>query len=282
MSQVTEPFRVEHKCINSGACRMVAPALFGERDGRSYVMRQPENEPEVTRGVMARVACPVAAIVGGSSDATAPPPFPERLDGAVYYCGYNSPLSFGASSYFVQRPAGNLLVDVPRFDPALVKRLGEMGGISLMFLTHRDDVGEHEKYAAHFGAKRIMHADDIHGKIRGIEIVIEGLKPADVADDLKAIPVPGHTKGSTCLLHKNYLFTGDHLALNSNRGHPTAFNNHCWYSWAEQIVSMRRLAEYDFEWILPGHSGRARYPLREMKGKMAECVAWMESVSAGR
>ena len=41
----------------------------------------------------------------------------------VYHCGYHSELSFGAASYFIRRPEGNILMDSPRFTPALVKGL---------------------------------------------------------------------------------------------------------------------------------------------------------------
>ncbi len=272
-------FYVDSSCINSGACRNIAPELFAEHGGRSYVARQPANEAERARALMAQTACPARSIGGPpGGDAGASDAFPEKIDGDVFYNGYNSPLSFGANSYLVLRKNGNILVDAPRFDPALVKKLEAMGGAKYMFLTHRDDVGEHQKFAEHFKLRRIMGSADYRRGLGDIEILIDGAAPTDVEEDMKVIPVPGHTKGSICLLHKNFLFTGDHLAQNQNRTHPTAFNNHCWYSWEEQTASMRRLAEFDFEWILPGHGGRAHYPLAEMRKKMAECVAWMESV----
>ena len=28
----------------------------------------------------------------------------------------------------------------------------------------------------------------------------------------------------------------------------------CWYNWDEQIRSMELLLDFDFEWVLPGHS----------------------------
>ena len=42
--------------------------------------------------------------------------------GTVYYCGFNSPKSFGGNSYFIEHPEGNWLVDSPKFLPQLVKR----------------------------------------------------------------------------------------------------------------------------------------------------------------
>ncbi|MBI5636977.1 MAG: MBL fold metallo-hydrolase [Nitrospinae bacterium] len=281
-ANVTGEFFVDATCINSGACRAVAPAVFAERHGRSYVQRQPTNDEERALALMASAACPAGSIGPSAEEAGAPAVelFPQKIADNVYYNGYNSPLSFGASSYLIRRPEGNVLIDAPRFEPDLVRRLEQMGGVALMFLTHRDDVGEHERFAAHFGCKRIMHRSDLHRGLTAVEVTVEGVEPVRLAGDLLVIPVPGHTKGSICLLHGAFLFTGDHLAQNPNRTHPTAFNNHCWYSRQEQTASMKRLAAYDFEWILPGHGGRAHYPLGEMKQKMAECIAWMESVQA--
>jgi glyoxylase-like metal-dependent hydrolase (beta-lactamase superfamily II) len=69
---------------------------------------------------------------------------PEAVtpDGSVLFCGYASESSFGASSYLIRRPEGNVLVDSPRFASPLVRRLEELGGVALMVLTHRDDVAD--------------------------------------------------------------------------------------------------------------------------------------------
>ena len=51
--------------------------------------------------------------------------FPRSVDGLdnVFHCGFHSELSFGCASYLVTRPEGNVLVDVPRFVPKLLKRI---------------------------------------------------------------------------------------------------------------------------------------------------------------
>lgn len=44
------------------------------------------------------------------------------------------------------------------------------------------------------------------------EVIIEGPEPRSYSEDFRIIPVPGHTAGSLCLLHRDrFLFTGDHL-----------------------------------------------------------------------
>ena len=50
-----------------------------------------------------------------------------------------------------------------------------------------------------------------------------------------------------------FLFTGDHLWWSDDRKTLHASRGVCWYSWAEQLRSIERLLDHDFEWILPGH-----------------------------
>ena len=49
--------------------------------------------------------------------------------------------------------------------------------------------------------------------------------------------------------------------------------------WSVQVASMRRLQAYDFEWVLPGHGRRCRFPKDEMRRRMAQCVEWMEGAT---
>jgi glyoxylase-like metal-dependent hydrolase (beta-lactamase superfamily II) len=79
-----------------------------------------------------------------------------------------------------------------------------------------------------------------------------------------------------CLLHAGkHLFSGDHVAWSDALAQVYAFRRACWYDWRVQIESMKRLARHDFEWILPGHGRRCRFPKPEMRAQMARAVAWM-------
>ena len=158
------------------------------------------------------------------------------------------------------------------------RRLEELGGISTMFFSHRDDVADHEKFHEHFGCRRIIHTADA----RGIETeqLLEGQEAVTLGQDLTAIPVPGHTRGHVVLLYRDkYLFTGDHLAWSEKRGGLVAFRDVAWYSWREQTQSMKRLLDYRFEWVLPGHGRRAHQPSDIMHRKLVDCVQWMEGVA---
>ena len=244
-------FYVDSTCIDCDACRQIAPASFRDHGGQSSVYRQPRNPGEQHRAFMALVACPTASIgtVSHRSARQGVEAFPVHVVDEVYYCGFNSEASFGAWAYLIVRPAergGNVLVDSPRFNAPLVKRIEEMGGVNLMFLSHRDDIADHVKFAQHFHCPRIMHEGDAASS-RGIEQVITGTDPQRIDDELLLIPTPGHTRGHQVLLYREkVLFTGDHLAWSAERETLTAFRDVCWYSWKEQTHSMEKLLTYRF------------------------------------
>ncbi|NMG19353.1 MBL fold metallo-hydrolase [Brasilonema bromeliae] len=279
---VSGDFYVDTSCIDCDTCRWMAPEVFTEVDEQSVVYHQPVNEAQRLAALQALLACPTSSIgtVEKPQDVkVAQVSFPIPVEDNVYHCGYHSENSYGAGSYFIERPEGNILVDSPRFTPPLVKRLEQMGGIRYMYLTHRDDVADHQKFAEHFQCQRILHEDDITSGTRDVEIQLTGTEPFELAPDVLIIPVPGHSKGHTVLLYKNkFLFTGDHLAWSDSLKQLIAFPHHCWYSWSEQIKSMRDLANYSFEWVLPGHGRRYHADVETMSQQMHKCVAWMESV----
>ena len=272
---------VDTSCIDCDTCRWMAPEVFDRAGDMSRVHRQPRTDAELRRALQALVACPTASIgtTGKHAMGEVLASFPIPVDGPVYHCGYHDESSFGATTYLVVREAGNVLVDSPRFSKPLVRRLEELGGVDTLFLTHRDDVGDHARFREHFGCERVLHRDDARGELLEVERLLEGTEPVALAADLLAIPVPGHTRGSTCLLHGDYLFTGDHLAWSGRIDRVHAFRTACWYDWNVQIDSMARLAEHRFEWILPGHARRCHFPADEMHARVLDTVAWMRSVA---
>lgn len=279
-SNVPGEFYVDSECIDCGACQWLAPENFDEKDDLARVFHQPSKETEIRRSLMSVLACPVAAI--GTMERhdyqLAESMFPERIDGPVHYCGYHSPKSYGASSYLITRPQGNILIDSPRFAKPLIDRLEAMGGVSFMVLTHRDDVADHDKFHRHFGCQRLLHESDADPETRKVEVLLEGKEPLLLDDETLLVPVPGHTPGSLCLLYREtYLFTGDHLSWNPVTKALQASRRTCWYDWEEQIRSMERLVGLRFEWVLPGHGWRVRLPEKRMKAELGACLRRMKT-----
>jgi glyoxylase-like metal-dependent hydrolase (beta-lactamase superfamily II)/ferredoxin len=255
---------VDETCIDCDACRQIAPEIFGDGDGHALVIRQPDEDHRAD-AFRALTACPVAAIGSGRSG---PPPrelFPQLLDDGVFYCGYNASSSYGANSFFVQRPAGNVLVDSPRWAKLLVRQIEQRGGIADILLTHQDDVAAADRYQRHFDARVWIHRADRRAAPYASDL-LDGEAAHQIRSGLVAIPVPGHTRGSVVyLLEDKFLFTGDSLWWSRTRGELSASRTYCWYSWDKQIESLTRLAEYPFEWVLAGHGDRIRLPRSEAR-----------------
>ncbi|MBD3882939.1 MBL fold metallo-hydrolase [Phormidium tenue FACHB-886] len=276
-------FYVDHTCIDCDTCRWMAPEVFCDVGDQSAVYHQPTDPAERLHAMQALLSCPTASIgtVEKPTDIKrAQETFPIPIADRVYHCGYHAENSFGAASYLIRRDNGNVLVDSPRFAPPLVKRIEGLGGVRYLYLTHRDDVADHQKFQQHFGCDRILHADEINGSTRNVEIKLSGTDPVQLAPDLLIIPVPGHTKGHTVLLYaEQFLFTGDHLAWSPDLNHLFAFRTACWYSWDELVRSMHKLADYSFEWVLPGHGRRFHSDRDTMHQQMQQCLAWMDKGS---
>jgi len=284
-------FFVDATCINCDTCRQLAPKSFVENGEYSSVYRQPETESERYQAYQALLACPVGSIGALVPDkavmraATESFPMLIEREGArlgapgaggceseVFYNGFNSEKSFGANSYFIRHPDGDWLVDAPRYMKKLVDAFERMGGITYIFLTHEDDIGDAPRYAKHFRAKRVIHRADADAQ-PDAEWIIDGLDPVVASPDFRIIPVPGHTDGSMALLYRNrYLFTGDHMAWDREiKGLRLATV----YVWKESALrrSAEKLLEYPFEWILPGHGDRMHLPAARMREELRLLLA---------
>jgi glyoxylase-like metal-dependent hydrolase (beta-lactamase superfamily II)/ferredoxin len=279
---VSGEFFVDSTCIDCDTCRQLAPRVFGEADGYSFVRSQPVESDDERRTLHALLACPTGSIGtrGPNRAKQALGDFPLPVEGDVYYCGFTSPKSFGGSSYFLRREEGNWLIDSPKFLPQLVKRFEAAGGLQIIFLTHRDDVADADRYAKHFDARRIIHARERSSQ-PDAEHFLEGDDAVELAAGLVAVPTPGHTRGHVVLLvAERYLFTGDHLWWDRDAGQLDASEDYCWHSWDEQRASMARLLDYRFEWILPGHGDRVHLPAAQMREQLAALVERMDAKQA--
>ncbi|BAZ46705.1 beta-lactamase domain protein [Chondrocystis sp. NIES-4102] len=273
-------FYVDSSCIDCDTCRWMAAVVFNRQASQSAVYQQPTTDESKLLAMQALLSCPTASI------GTVEKPkeikqvqqtFPIPIADNVYHCGYHAEASYGAASYFIQRPEGNILIDSPRFTPPLVKRLEALGGLKYLYLTHQDDVADHQKFKKHFHCQRILHQDDLQPSTQTVEIKLSGRETVELDPDVLIIPVPGHTKGHTVLLYKNkFLFTGDHLAWSPYLKQLYAFRRYCWYSWTQQLESMEKLAQYSFEWVLPGHGRRYHADVNTVKEQMQQCIDWMK------
>lgn len=274
-------FYVDESCINCGTCYWVAPKIFKLDGTMSSVKYQPVKKSEATKAYQALYSCPTNSIgveVLDSLGKKIAKEFPYVLDDNIYHTGFHAEESFGASSYFIKSGLNNILIDSPRYNKALITRMLLLGGLEYQLITHKDNVGETDLFWKKFKTNRMIHQDDITDDTLLYESYFHGEDEARVTDDMIAIPVPGHTKGSVCYLYKNkYLFTGDHLSFSQEMNQLFAFKRACWYDFNEQIKSMKKLLDYNFEWVLPSHGFPYHASVEEMKGQIEKCIEWMQS-----
>lgn len=267
---------IDTACIDCGASRHVAPGLIVERNEKSVFARQPVTPEDELAAWRAVLVCPTASVRSESKRPRPDAPiFPQEITSGVWRCGFNARSSFGAHSYFAARPDGNLLIDSPRYAAELVKWFGDAGGIAHILLSHRDDVADADKYAQQFGARVWIHRDDSSAAPFATDVLERGSAPI-VAPGVRAIPLPGHTRGSVAyLLDDHALFTGDSLAWSARERDLIAFKDACWYSWTELTTSLGNLTAYRFEWLLPGHGWPVHLPAAEMNARLRALVSRM-------
>jgi glyoxylase-like metal-dependent hydrolase (beta-lactamase superfamily II)/ferredoxin len=268
---------VDRRCIGCGASWSVAPHLFTPAgDGRFVLARQPADAAEEHAVQVAAELCPTRSI-GTGSRRRWPPHHPMELRPGVWRCGHNAWASAGGNSYLVQRPHGGVLVDAPRWSRRLATRLARLGGVADLLVTHADDVADAERYAAALGARVWVHEGDA-GAAPFADRVLRGSEPVTLAPGCLVVPTPGHTRGHVVLLvDDTVLFSGDHLAWDPDTGDLGAEPAVCWYSWPEQLASLRRLLDHTFTHVLPGHGAAspelAPADMRERLSRLVDRLA---------
>ncbi|KAL8252773.1 hypothetical protein R6Q59_036466 [Mikania micrantha] len=281
---VVGDFFVDHTCIDCDTCRWMAPEIFTRVGDMSAVSKQPRCQDERVKTLQALLSCPTSSIrtekpVHDILEIQKTFPLPidmERIPG-VYHCGYHSNKSYGAASYLLVHPEGNILIDSPRYTESLASNVEKMGGARYMFLTHRDDVADHEKWSKRLNCERVIHSTEVNVSTSNVEIMLNGCGPWSLSDDIQLIHTPGHTEGSVCLFYKplKVLFTGDHLALATDESKLAIFEKYNFYSVPTQLESVALLLELEFEWILPGHGRRVAF--KNVEDKNASLKAFLSA-----
>ena len=265
-------WQIHRRCTNCDVARQVAPGLIGEENGRSVILRQPEDEADLRAMNAAAHACHVGAIqpVGARPDPAADP-FPMPLDDNVYLCGHNSPATAAANSFLLRRPTGFMMIDTPLFSNALASRYEALGTITDVLLTHRDHAAHGERYADRFGARLWIHEGDLEAA-PGADQIMRGTEPIEIAEGVTAHPLYGHTAGNVIFVADDtYCFSGDSFYWSRTTGDIEVFESVTWLSIRDLAASLQRtVPKLRFEWLLPGHGDRRRLPPSEMAQRMQD------------
>ena len=156
----------------------------------------------------------------------------------------------------------------------------------------RDDIGDHDKWAAHFGAPRVIHEAEVRRSIADIEVQLTGTGPWDLQGRTVAegaldggvalVHTPGHTEGCICLWHAptQTMFTGDHIGWSERVGRVSLFPRYNRAGMRRQVESAQKLLNFDFLHVLPGHGRRFHLKNAAERLQMVSDVAEAELAAA--
>ena len=245
---------VDTRCIKCDVARNWAPDLIGmDAEGRSFVARQPEGEEQESEHWRAAIACPSKSIGNRRQVVEPPGRFPHELAQGVFALGHNALSSFGAHSFLVKRPAGNLMIDSPRFSRGLLEGVDGLGGVAHVLLSHRDDVADAERWAERYGARVWIGQADSDAAPFATDVTVGG-DITVISTGVASIPAPGHTEGHVIYhVDDRFLFTGDTLHWNHRRGDLDVFPRQTFFSWSALAHLMDLIAALSVEWVFPGH-----------------------------
>lgn len=258
---------VDSTCINCDVCRQIAPDIFAEAEDYAYVKAQPDTKDKIQKSALALICCPTGSI--GTDDQIQVRQqlhkLPIQIEDEVYYCGLNSRESDGGNSYFVRHPAGNWLIDSPRFHRHLVDKFHDWGGVDYIFITNQSNSADTNKYARKFQSQRIIHSGGMAVE-DDCEVLVHGNEPQQITKHFLSIPMPGSSAGHQTLLYKSrYYFSGDYLWWDRYKRQLTMSEENFQDDEEPWLTSLEQLQNFVFEVLLPAHGERVKLSAEEMK-----------------
>lgn len=208
---------------------------------------------------------------------------PDRLPG-VYHLGYHDRNAGATAPYLIVREGGrgNIMIDAPRFNGRLAFQVEDMGGVAFHIFTHQDTTPDQAKWSAFFEeSERIIHRFDAMGETLEFESRLNGRGPWEIGDDIKIIYVPGRTLGSIAVIYKSpvdtAIFTGGTLGWSPSLNMLDGDAQHNRGGIKRQADSIRKLAEENFDWLLPGRGMRMRFSgPQERRKRLLEAADYFE------
>jgi glyoxylase-like metal-dependent hydrolase (beta-lactamase superfamily II) len=175
----------------------------------------------------------------------------EILPG-VFVVPQNGGKGYGYS-HFVERPAGNLVLDAGQISESF-DAIAERGGVAAVVLTDRHMAGVgSNKIATYFGARTYcsqIEADAMAHRTQQVQI--DHALPYErtiVEGDVMLVPTPGHTAGqfaTLCEVHgTKLLFTADFIWIEQGNWRPGNFSRR---KMRKALEGLRDLA---FDYVVP-------------------------------
>ncbi|MFQ5915685.1 MAG: MBL fold metallo-hydrolase [Nitrospinota bacterium] len=183
-------------------------------------------------------------------------------------------------AYFIQRPAGNVLMDMqPLLTEELADWIARKDGLKAIILSHPHYYGAMDEFSARFGAPVWVHAADREWTVGYPNVEFLDAETLSLDDDLWVVHVPAQFEGGLCLLyarHRGILFTGDTLMVSPSTGELSAWKNtprKVPYTREEFRVIRERILSLEFDQLFASVRGEIRSGAKEKAG--AFCAAYL-------
>jgi len=156
-------------------------------------------------------------------------------------------------AYLLERPAGNLLIYGNGLLSGQAGELEARGGVTRHYLTHW-----HETLFGdpHVGAEVHVHAEDAAEARSRARVDATFDRAHRLGDDFEAIPIPGHTPGSTAYLWEagdhRLLFTGDSLYVRRGEWVAAVLDSSDRDAY---VASLEAIRELEFDALVPWAAG---------------------------
>ncbi len=164
--------------------------------------------------------------------------------------------TLGGTAYFIVRNEGNILIDSPAFEKKNQDFLHSQGGVSRLFLTHRDAIGKTAEIQQTFNCEVLIQEQEAY-LLPGLSVTTFG-QEFSLDSIANLIWTPGHSPGSSCLYYSDLggvLFSGRHLLPNL-LGEPVPLRTAKTFHWNRQMRSLQFLLERftpeTLQYICPG------------------------------
>lgn len=168
----------------------------------------------------------------------------------------------GGTSYFIvekdlEGRSGNLLIDVPAYQPDVLTFIQNQGGVSQLVITHRGAIGEARALQVALQCDVVVQEQESY-LLSDLANLVTYQEHLHLGGHCEVFWTPGHSPGAACVHSKNHggiLFTGRHL-LPDRQGRLMPLRFSKTFHWPRQLRSVKKLqAKFSAEtlaYVCPG------------------------------
>ena len=191
-------------------------------------------------------------------------------------------------SFLIRSEEGNLLLNASEGALGSAEAIEGLGGVKALWLGHwHEGLTGAQAIADRFGAPVVVHQADREEAEKKVTIAETFDGARRIRSDLEAIPIPGHTPGSTAYLwhgpEARCLFTADSLYVKNGALRGVLLDSSDREAF---LASLARLREIEFDLLIPwvaekGAAVAISYTPQAFRRDLEEIVARIEAGGRG-